>query len=541
MRVIAQMFRWLGNGSRGRRGARRPLTLLPLVAALAFIPAHPALGDHNRMYVICPASIQEGLQAFMQVRDPGASSVAVSVVTNHSDHTADRGDFVPYDGQTLTSNSGDDTVRVPITTLEDTLPEYNETFSIGFLADGHWHGCVVRILDDDTPEVTGVEITSTPAAGSAYLAGESINVAVTFDQEVEVDGNPVQALYVGEGHAWRAADYYGGSGTKTLTFRYRIQTIDRDTDGVTVSSAAVDADRNPRHGFSGRIYAEGTDVLVDYTHSGLRNVPAHQVDGRPRIIDARIISTPPGGWESYRVNQVVEASVRFNAEVEVEGEISLEMYVGFTGENWEEARRFAPYLRGSGSDALVFGYTVKPGDMDQRGIMIGSRYPGSIFHGVGKITGKATDVEPAPFFSGTWHLEGQKVDTAPPTISSISFETRPGDDTAYNVGEGIRIQVTFSEEITTTGSLLVELDVGGVTRQATFQSSSTRSRSFSDTIAFSYRVREGDCDVDGVGISANSIRLNGGAAQDRAGNAAGLSHDTVVADPAQRVAACRDG
>ena len=53
-----------------------------------------------------------------------------------------------------------------------------------------------------------------------------------------------------------------------------------------------------------------------------------------------------------------------------------------------------------------------------------------------------------------------------------------------------------------------------------------------------YTVQEGDCDSDGLGISANSLRLNGGAIRDPAGNASGLSHETVIADPGQRVAAC---
>ena len=537
---MAQLFRWLRNQRRGRMGAGRPLTLLPLVVILAFIPTAVALGDHSEMYVICPAPIQEGHRAFMQVRDPGASSVSVKIVTNHSDYTAHRGDFVAYDGQTLTGDGGNDTVWVPVTTLEDTLPEYNETFSIGFRADGGWHGCVVRILDDDTPVVTDVQITSIPARGDIYLFGESVSVAVTFDQEVEVHGSAVQALHVGGGDSWRGAGYFHGSGTRTLTFMYRVQAIDRDTNGVTVSSAAVDTDRNPRHGFSGTIYAKGTDVLVEYSHSGLEDMSAHQIDGRPRITDGDILSDPPGGWEAYRVNQVVEAAMRFSTEVEVEGDVSLEMYVGFTGDNLDGARRYGQYLRGSGSDTLVFGYTVKPGDMDQRGIMIGSRYPGYIFHGDGRITAKGTDVAPAPFFSGTWHLQDQKVDTAPPTISSVKFESRPGNGESYGVGERIEVEVVFREEVTFTGPLQLELDIGGVTQLATVQSPLNRDRHFSDTIVFHYTVQEGDCDSDGIGISANSLRLNGGAIWDSAGNAAGLSHETVAADPGRRVAACQE-
>ena len=114
-------------------------------------------------------------------------------------------------------------------------------------------------------------------------------------------------------------------------------------------------------GFSGKIFAQGTDVQVDYTHPGIGDSSRHQVDGRPVVIDPRITSAPPGGWDAYRVNQVIEASMRFNIEVEVEGGVSLGLYVGFNGDNWDAARRHARYIRGSGTDTLVFGYTVRPG------------------------------------------------------------------------------------------------------------------------------------------------------------------------------------
>ena len=339
------MFRWRWSRQTGKSSTAGTLAILPMVMLLALTFGPPALAGHDEMYVVCPASLQEGHSAFMQVRDPGSTSVSVSVFT---DHSADSSDFVPYGGETLRSDSGTDTVQVPVTTKEDYQPEYDENFSIGFRVDGTWHGCVVTILDDNTPEVTSVEITSTPAVGNAYIAGESITVAVTFDQEtfdqeVEVDGSPVLALYVGDSsdHTWRGARYHRGSGTRTLTFRYTVQTIDRDTNGVSVSSAGVDADRNPAYGFGGKIYAKGTDVQVDYTHPGIGDSSRHQVDGRPVVIGARITSSPPQEWDAYRVNQVIEASMRFNLEVEVEGDVTLGLYVGFASGNWNAARRHA--------------------------------------------------------------------------------------------------------------------------------------------------------------------------------------------------------
>lgn len=38
-----------------------------------------------------------------------------------------------------------------------------------------------------------------------------------------------------------------------------------------------------------------------------------------------------------------------------------------------------------------------------------------------------------------------------------------------------------------------------------------------------------------LGIGANGFNLNGGGVHDSAGNAANLSHDVVLADPAEKV------
>ena len=56
----------------------------------------------------------------------------------------------------------------------------------------------------------------------------------------------------------------------------------------------------------------------------------------------------------------------FNTDVVVEGDVSVDLHLGLVDDNWDEAERKATYLRGSGSDTLVFGYTVRSGDMDLR-------------------------------------------------------------------------------------------------------------------------------------------------------------------------------
>lgn len=52
----------------------------------------------------------------------------------------------------------------------------------------------------------------------------------------------------------------------------------------------------------------------------------------------------------------------------MEGEVRLALYVGLVRDNWAEARREADYLKSTGTDTLVFGYTVESDDTDIRGV-----------------------------------------------------------------------------------------------------------------------------------------------------------------------------
>ena len=197
----------------------------------------------------------------------------------------------------------------------------------------------------------------------------------------------------------RGARYHQGSGGRFLIFRYQVQPVDRDLDGITVSSAAVGRNHNPSRGFSGNIYAKGTDVPIDYVHSGIKDASIHKVNGRPYVMNVGVTSIPPDGWEAYRANQIIEISLNFDIDVVVEGDVGLALYVGLHGSNWAEAWRESVYLRGSGTDTLVFGYAVQPGDMDTRGIMI--PYGATAVIGSGNIKAKGADVEYLKHFPTT--------------------------------------------------------------------------------------------------------------------------------------------
>lgn len=104
-----------------------------------------------------------------------------------------------YHGYKVESKDGAKTLWAPVVTKEDTLPEHDETFAIGYWDGGMSHYCVVTIEYDDAPEITLVEISSRPVDGYAYRAGDSIDVTVDLDSRVDVDGTTSLALFLGEG------------------------------------------------------------------------------------------------------------------------------------------------------------------------------------------------------------------------------------------------------------------------------------------------------------------------------------------------------
>jgi|GEM_PF-6328881 len=82
----------------------------------------------------------------------------------------------------------------------------------------------------------------------------------------------------------------------------------------------------------------------------------------------------------------------------------------------------------------------------------------------------------------------------------------------------IPFTINLSENVTVTGMPRLQLDVGGVTRFATYVSGSG-----SNALSFSYSSVAGDVDLDGVTL-VSPLDLNGGTIRDISGNNANLTY-----------------
>ncbi|MBJ7417421.1 MAG: cadherin-like domain-containing protein, partial [Niveispirillum sp.] len=158
------------------------------------------------------------------------------------------GDTLP--SGTVTLAPGQSTQEITILVKADTLLEGDETFTVkleGLTSSGlvltprindpsSVSGTILDGARDRVPpQVTGV---SAPATGT-YFPGDSVEINLTFNEAVTVNGSPALDLLVGSSS--RQASYVGGSGGTVLTFRYVVGAGDLDSDGISVAGLIVNA------------------------------------------------------------------------------------------------------------------------------------------------------------------------------------------------------------------------------------------------------------------------------------------------------------
>jgi len=107
---------------------------------------------------------------------------------------------------------------------------------------------------------------------------------------------------------------------------------------------------------------------------------------------------------------------------------------------------------------------------------------------------------------------------APPGVTAVTFLTLPFDSIGWVVGETIRVQVTFSEGVSVSGSPRLALGIGSETRFAAIDEDGSTGA----FLLFGYKVAHDDRDEDGVSVGADALELNGGAIRNGAGLNANL-------------------
>ena len=156
------------------------------------------------------------------------------------------------------------------------------------IGDGvEWRYVRMALVNVTGPSATAVAVVSDAGADATYALGETVRVAVTFNEAVDVTGTPRLKLGLGAG-AGKWAEYTDGSGTAELEFAWTVARGDVSSAGVAVLANTLE-----RNG--GGIRAAARDKDADLAHGGLAHDPSHKVDGTPDTTPPRLSATAVAG------------------------------------------------------------------------------------------------------------------------------------------------------------------------------------------------------------------------------------------------------
>nr|WP_255502210.1 MBG domain-containing protein [Algoriphagus sp. AK58] len=324
-------------------------------------------------------------------------------------------------------------------------------------------------------------VTSSVADGF-YKIGDVLTIEVEFDQVVEVNttgGSPTLSLETGATD--RQAVYLEGSGTNTLSFSYTVQQGDFSSD---LDYSGIDA-----LALNGGIIENVSNdpAVLDLPAAGTANSLSGQkdigIDGVVPVITS--VSVPSNGV--YAIGQNLDFTINLSEAVLVNGTPQLSLTIGTNTAQ-------ASYLSGSGSNVLVFRYTVQSGDLDLNGIVVGSL---SLNDGtIRDAAGNNANLTINTVGSTSQVL----VDGVAPTVVSLSL-----NDNSFAIGQTATLTLILSERI--SGLQATDFTVGNgiLSGLSSSDGGETWTASFTPSL--------------GIEDDTNVISLNNAGYTDLAGNA----------------------
>ena len=198
------------------------------------------------------------------------------------------------------------------------------------------------------PSVSSVTVASTPASGTSYSTGETIQIDLTFNRKVSVfttGGTPTLGVMIGSTR--REAAFTTTVGDTVVRFEYMVQGSDSDLDGIKLMNNAI----TWNGGFiirqeHGDISDKGIVLVANNggTATGTSAQSGHRVNAviTPRVnISPTSLTVAEGGSDTYEVNLTtlptgtvtVTPSVADNSDVTVDP-----TSLTFTTANWNDVQ-----------------------------------------------------------------------------------------------------------------------------------------------------------------------------------------------------------
>ena len=381
-------------------------------------------------------------------------------------------------------------------------------------------------VDGIRPTASKVKLLQNPPP-AYFTLGDEIDIAVDFSEPVKHAPAASEKLKINlvMGSSTTTVSQIGDDATSsTLVFRHTVGASDSDTDGLEVPAGEF-------------VLVSGADVvdtsgneLQPPTHPALDldgNSPP-RVDGKPPTILRFEMVSDPGADGYYVKNDDIEVRVRFSEAVEVSTTTTLALRVGSTV---REMRKSGSPDNSTTTPFQLFRYRVVADEMDANGVSVPRYRTGT----TPAMSTGITDIGGNPLtrdHAGLPDASGHRVDAVVPTIRSVTLTSNPdadGYEDVYKIGNVIKIEVVFSEDVMVTGTMSMRLLVGTSTKSMTHDSHS------GTTSTFSYMVVEGDLDKNGVSVPPNSFSSGSGSVRDAALNDAVETHAAIADTSDHRV------
>ncbi len=330
-----------------------------------------------------------------------------------------------------------------------------------------------------------------------YKAGDTLLFLARFSEKVWVsNGIPYLTLTIGTRS--RMALYTGGSGTDSLAFTYIIQSGEKDADGIKTASLITAGS------------ASLTDTAGNLALYGVsNNLPANTllVDAVLPVVTAVSAET----ITNYTTGQHLDLSIQFSKKIRVTSTAAAPvLHIGIGNKI-----RPAYYLQGSGSQILVFRYTIQEDDRDTDGIkpispLINNGPPirDSIGNPIDTVLHNV--------------LSMSMIRINPPT--TVLSELLLPADRVYAAGDSLVFIAKYSENVFISGTETLpylNIIIGKTSRKAFYIRGSGTME-----LLFFYQVQAGEEDTDGISLTG-SISLNNNRISDEKGYPAPLGFSPV--------------
>jgi hypothetical protein len=338
-------------------------------------------------------------------------------------------------------------------------------------------------------------------------SGPVLSKAKLFFKVMDIQGSPTATVTLTDDNGWGQDSNPGQSRFPTL---YNASVL---LTNAPVSSTGWFSLYLPTSALGAKIAPTGfTDATLIITGSTVQNtyfsfVADDDASGDKAFLritykpQVQSVSVPANN--TYKIGDVLDFRVSFDSLINVTGTPILPIALN-TGGTVQ-----ASYVAGSGSQELVFRYTVASGDLDMDGITVGSAI---VLNGGTIRSDNADDAELNLYSVGA--STGVLVEATIPTISGVA----PPTSGTYASGQNLDFTTTFSEAVnvvTTGGTPYIALTIGGITKRAVYVSGGG-----STALVFRYILASGDA---GAIATGTSITMNGGTIKDSAGNSATLT------------------